>query len=107
MKPSGVAIILAHAKHKAHGGEMHESEHRSAPDYSEKCPGLYAAAEDILVALGQDYNSGLDRPESERNSFHDKCNRLADALYNFWQVVESYEDEHESEHGEEHEDDYE
>jgi hypothetical protein len=57
------------------------AESESDDDCCEVTDDLQAAAEDVLVALGQDY--GASESESGKNAFHDKAKRLAQALRAF------------------------
>jgi hypothetical protein len=80
-----LAFFLAKAKGRL--ADAPEAEPDGDEEYC--CPeDLQAAAEDILVALGQDYGSSANAQESQRQEFADKAKRLAKSLHAFFTICD-------------------
>ena len=81
-KGPAAAIIARFSPSKPEGeGEEMEG--------GELAPELRFAAEDILVAIGQDFGSSPAASRSEREAFEEKAEHLAEALQAFFHLCDS------------------
>ena len=79
------AAIIARFSPSKPGGEGEGEEMEG----EELTPELRFAAEDILVAIGQDFGSSPAASRSEREAFEEKAEHLAEALQAFFDLCDS------------------